>query len=61
MTEGDPHTKAMYPQKTTRRFPFPENVALSEPIGGAMEMRVASDVVIRPWIRRRQPTPNVVL
>jgi hypothetical protein len=61
MMEDDPRTKAMYPQKTTRGFPFPINVALSKPIGGAIVMRVASDVVIRPWIWRRQPTPNVVL
>jgi len=59
--EDDSRTKAMDPQQTSRGFPFPENVALSKPLGGAPVMRVASDVVIRPWIRRRQPTPNLVL
>jgi len=54
-------TKAMDPEQTTRGFPFPKNVALSKPLGGATMMCVASNIVIRPWIRRRQPTPNLVL
>ena len=59
--EDDSRTKAMDPKQATRGFPFPENVALSKPLGSATEMCIASDVVIRPWIRCRQPTPNVVL
>ena len=59
--EDSLRTKAMDPQQTTRGFPFPETVALSKPLGGSTVMRVASDVVVRPWIRRRQPSPYVVM
>ena len=54
-------TKTIDPEQTTRGFPLSKNVTLSKPLGGATVMRLTSNVVIRPWIRRRQPTPNVVL
>ena len=53
----------MNPKKSVRpgRLPFGECLALNKPCGSLAVSRFARDVVIFPWIGRRDPTSNVPL
>jgi hypothetical protein len=44
-----------------RHLPFGEGLALNEPCGSLAVSRFARDVVIFPWIGRREPTSNMLL
>ena len=51
----------MDPHERTSRFPYIEYIAFSKPRGRATVMGLASNIVVYPWIRGRQPTANVLL
>jgi hypothetical protein len=51
----------MYPEEGTwsRFLPFRKRGAVNEPCPGFAVLRFAGDVVIFPWIRRREPSSNI--
>ena len=53
----------MDPQKGTRsrRIPFGKSIAMDKPGGCPSVPRSASNVMVRPWIRRREPTLHITL
>ena len=48
-------TFTINPQERASRHPFAKHIPFEEPLSSSPVVKVASDVVIRRWIRRKYP------